>query len=110
MRTRIGDRKIQRIAITPSGATDALQIIGLRGGHGAENDGREITDVDTHLQGRRARQKVWVPRLTVHRSGFEAAFQVFSRLSFEQASMFSGKDPLYVSFAVQLSIVIETVF
>src|SRR5699024_5952393 len=42
---------VQRVAALPSGAADALQVAGDGAGHGGEQHGGEVADVDAHLQG-----------------------------------------------------------
>ena len=48
-----GHRGGERVAVAASRAPDALQVVRLRGRHGAQHHGGEVADVDTELQGGR---------------------------------------------------------
>jgi hypothetical protein len=79
----------QGVAGAASCAANPLNEIGDPGGNGGEDGGREVTDVDAHLQGGGTGQNigsVWIFTL------YKTKLQVFSTASIEQAGMFFCKD------------------
>ena len=51
----------REVSVPAARAADPLQVIGESGRDGAKDHGREVADVDAHLEGRRGREQVHAP-------------------------------------------------
>jgi hypothetical protein len=102
----VGHRQVERIAVTAARASDALEVARLGRWYRAEDKGREVSNVDAHLQCRRTGEQIGEPWFSVFDVSLELPLQLLTGPALEQAGVLSCKDTLDIARGIEAPVVV----
>ena len=97
----------QSIPILTSGTSSTLQELALRRRHAAQYNSRQVANVNTHFQSRRAGQYVWIPKLLRIFTTLKVSFKLLSIWALQQTCMLSRVDTHKISSAIKTTVIIN---